>query len=143
MKKGSLLITEKRESHAKKGYDYNHDSLHTPDQFIRAATVYLGLSEYAWPFDKASLKLSSHVENLTDAGSMIAAAIDLLQRYEVGKVYKSGTCMQPGTFKVIKIKSFKTHVAIYFIGLSGDFKPDKSSFMLGSNFDLYATPFNP
>jgi len=142
MKTGALLISEKRESHTKKGYDYNHDSGHTPEQFINAATVYMGLSPYAWPFDKASLKLSNKIENLSNAGSMIAAAIDLLQRYEVGKEYKSGTCMQPGTFRVTKIKVNKTHVAIHFVGTSGDLKPAKQSFMLGSTFDLYATPLD-
>ena len=33
MKPGDLLISEKRKSHTKKGYDYNHDSVHTNDYF--------------------------------------------------------------------------------------------------------------
>lgn len=140
MKSGHELIRAKRERQiSKHKYNYTHDLTHTPSQFINAANAYISGRVELWPFDNASFKLGDRIENLTNAGAMIAAALDRINSYEVGKVYKSGSCMQPGTFKVIKIKSLKTHTDIYFIGLSGDLSPKKQSFMIGSIFDQLAT----
>lgn len=79
-KTGAGRITEKREKQiTKHGYDSAHDKGHTPMQFINAAKAYMYRDIYSWPFDKKSFKLSDDIENLTNAGAMIAAAIDLIQ----------------------------------------------------------------
>ncbi|HEY4326122.1 MAG TPA: hypothetical protein VGN20_19185 [Mucilaginibacter sp.] len=79
MKTGIELITIKRESHPAKGFDSEHDKQHTPMDFINAAKAYMYGERYSWPFDRQSFKLGSREENLANAGSMIAAAIDRLQ----------------------------------------------------------------
>lgn len=142
MEKGHHLIGFKREKHESKGFGYNHDTEHTYMDFVNAAKAYMYKDPYSWPFDKESLNLTDTVEDLVNAGSMIAAAIDRLQRYEIGNVYEvkipNG---QSGKFQVTHINILKSGtVLISFIGISGELKPDKQQFMLSSQFDKYSGP---
>lgn len=142
MKTGAKLISDKRDKHTTKyGYNYNHDTKHTPMQFVNAARAYMYTESNQWPFDKQSFKTGTKIEDLVNAGSMIAAAIDLLQRYQVDKVYEVKSQNQQGTFKVIKIEMLRSGtVLIHFIGLSGDLRVEKQKFMLGSIFDENSNP---
>jgi hypothetical protein len=77
---GAELILNKRGKHLSKyGYNADHDNGHTPMQFINAAKAYMYRDPYSWPFDKESFKLDDDTENLANAGSMLAAAIDLIK----------------------------------------------------------------
>lgn len=141
MKSGAILITEKRDKHLSMGFNYDHDTEHTPMQFINSAKAYMYADIYSWPFDKESFKTGTQIENLINAGAMIATAIDRLQRYEVDKVYVLKTNNQSGTFKVIKVQMLNSGtVLVNFVGLSGDLRPEKQKFMLGSLFDIGSTP---
>lgn len=140
MKTGADLIKQKRESHTKKGFNYDHDTEHSPMQFMNAAKAYMYCDSYSWPFADG-FKYGNTIENLVNAGSMIIAAIDRLQRYEVGKIYKVSLRNQSGTFKVLKVKMRKNgDVFVSFTGLSGDLFSDKQTFMLGSQFDAECEP---
>lgn len=142
MKNGATLITEKRERHTKKGYNYDHDTEHTYMDFINAAKAYMYCDPYSWPFDRQSFVTRGTIDDLVNAGAMIATAIDRLQRYEVGKIYKVDCEYQVGTFKVLKVKMSKRTggVWITFTGLSGDLAEDKQTFIIGSHFDECVTP---
>jgi hypothetical protein len=137
MKSGIELTKQKRESHTKKGYNYDHDTEHNYMQFVNAANAYMYSDRYIWPFDMASFKTGNAIENLVNAASMLIAAIDRLQRYEVGKIYKVSKCHQYGTYKVLSVKMRKRtgDVWVTFIGISGDMLPDRQTFLIGSVFD--------
>jgi len=131
MKNATKLITEKRNSHNKKGFDYKHDTQHQYWEFILAARAYIDEDKTQWPFSDG-FNLSDTVENLVNAGALICAAIDRLQRYEVGKIYEH----TDGLFRVTKISIRKNaDVWVYFRGVGGSLMPVKQSFMLSSNFD--------
>jgi hypothetical protein len=140
MKSAIELVKAKRESHTKKGFNYDHDTQHTSMQFINAAKAYMYGDSYSWPFSDG-FKCGDSIEDLVNAGSMIIAAIDRLQRYEVGKIYKVNCNHQKGTFKVLKVKMRKHgDVFVSFTGLSGDLFSDTQTFMLGSIFDNCTEP---
>lgn len=77
---GAELILAKRLKHpTKHGYSADHDRKHSPIEFINAAKAYMYNDIHSWPWEGGSFKLDTQIENLVNAGSMIAAAIDLLK----------------------------------------------------------------
>lgn len=147
MKTGVEHITEKRlKQTTKHGFDAEHDKQHTPMQFLNAAKAYMYGDRYSWPFDRESFKVSiDNIENWSNAGAMIAAAIDLFKsgKYTIGKQYEVNLQGQSGTYEVVKIghtgKVTDTRT-ITIKCLTGSIvppDPEKNpTFMIGSEFDL-------
>jgi hypothetical protein len=86
MKTGIQLISNERKRQINvKGYTAEHDINHNELEFIHAAMAYLMIDKDEitrtgmWPWAGGSFKPKNVVRDLTKAGALIAAAIDVIQ----------------------------------------------------------------
>ena len=86
MKSGSKLISEERQRQIDvEGYTLEHDINHNETEFIHAAMAYLMIDKDnitragVWPWSGGTFKPKDVVRDLTKAGALIAAAIDVIQ----------------------------------------------------------------
>lgn len=125
---GAELILEKRLNHTTKhNYSEDHDRKHSPMEFINAAKAYMYSHIYSWPWDRESFKLDNQIENLVNAGSMLAAAIDVLKLHST----------QPDT-KVEQPEGFVIGYKCKLCGTEdrfGEFPVDTYITELGTEFD--------
>lgn len=91
-KSGVELIAEERERQIKvEGFTPEHDNGgHWPSTLAKAAACYCcAHTEQVtdlWPWDAEDFKPGSELKDLVRAGALIAAAIDLLQRKQEGRI---------------------------------------------------------
>lgn len=89
MKSGVELISEERQRQIiEEGYTKEHDSFHSPTEFVKAAIAYL-VSCYdnekgidCWPWEETGFKPGSSKRNMVKAGALLAAALDLMKDEE-------------------------------------------------------------
>lgn len=86
MKTGIQLISNERKQQINiEGYTTEHDINHNEKEFIRAAMAYLMIDKDEitrigmWPWSDGTFKPKDAVRDLTKAGALIAAAIDVIQ----------------------------------------------------------------
>jgi hypothetical protein len=85
------IAAERERQVSAEGWTAEHDDQHDRGELRGAAACYLivGLGAAweavpaVWPFEPASYKLGSDIDNLVKAGALIAAEIDRLERAHV------------------------------------------------------------
>ena len=92
---GAELIAKERKRQIEKGYTVEHDSQHDISEMLSAAIAYMVTSvkslrpeeeeslmaaaKETWPWEEESFKPTTSVKDLSKAGAIIAATIDMLQ----------------------------------------------------------------
>ena len=92
---GAELITRERKRQIEKGFTIEHDSQHSIVEILSAAIAYamassrvsksldtddvLASAAGCWPWEPEGFKPTTPIKDLSKAGALIAAAIDLLQ----------------------------------------------------------------
>lgn len=92
---GAELIAKERKRQIEKGYTVEHDSQHSIVEILSAAVAYtmassrvskdlntdevLASAVECWPWEPEGFKPTTPVKDLSKAGALIAAAIDMLQ----------------------------------------------------------------